>query len=111
MEELEVIINKTEEVKTVIESEYVSDVKILYMTDGTSYSESETRIAEPVDVLKDFLKNNPEVVKKCVDSIYQEEIEKMDMEWNDTLDEILNKKTKTRTFKIFGWTITLSKSK
>jgi hypothetical protein len=111
MEEMDVIINKTEEVKTVIESELISDVKILYMSDGTSYSESETRIAESVDVLKDFLKNNPEVVKKCTDSIYQEEIERMDREWNNSLDEILNRETKTRTFKVFGWTITFSKSK
>lgn len=114
----EVKIKKTKEIKIVSEIENIEGVDIFYMSDSSSYVSDEfvickDYVVEDTKKLNDTdlaslmnTKRNRDAFFKICDRILEGEKKREENK------NILNKKKKkTKTIKIFGWTITFTKSK
>jgi hypothetical protein len=111
-----ITIVKSGEIKIISEIENIDGVDIFYMSDGTSYDYPKISFDNSIDGLlkKINYENN---LNKDIDS-YIKNLDKKVEDFAQALSYCLirdnkcqNKKIKkTKTIKIFGWTITFSKS-
>jgi hypothetical protein len=111
MQNKKVQILKTGQTKYISEIENINGVDILYMTDKTSYSETEILMVE----VEPILINQESFSDALIDTIcnskrnYDAGMKMMsDLMSNNKKNNVSIKKTKT--IKLFGWTITFSKS-
>jgi hypothetical protein len=104
--------------KTISEVEKIDGVDIFYMSDGTSCVYSQFSLDETIDGLLQRIKyeKNLNVDTQNYVSNLKENINLFAKTFAFSLNRDLKRmrdeeKSKTRTFKVFGWTITFSKSK
>ena len=106
---------KTGELKKIIETEEVGGVSIFYMDDNTSYCYGEINpIEDNPTNMNEIDRKNINLNKELVVGIFQSDIESLKVSMKKLCDDLYNKKKKkknTKTIKLFGWTITFSKSK
>jgi hypothetical protein len=104
---------KNGEIKIISEIETIDGVDIFYMTDNTSYSLSEIhRIeTEPISLCEKI--SEPQLIDTVINSKnnYNAGMKMMADLASQTTKKILKKEKRQISFKIFGWTITFSKSK
>ncbi len=104
----------TEEYKTISEIETISGVDIFYMSDNTSYPYHKLIFTQKIlDQLKKY-KYERKLgfdVDKCNESLGTC-MDNFAFHFVKALESVRDqKKTTTKQFKIFGWTITFTKSK
>jgi hypothetical protein len=88
---------------SIVDSEIIEDKLIVYTSDCESYLFDDLQIS-PFQVIEDLKKDEDFV------SLIQSYINQ-NCDMKSLIDRKENIRKKTKTFKIFGWTITLSKSK
>ena len=109
------IIKSTREIKIINDYELIDGVDIFYMSDNTSYSSDSLEFLNSHDFTEDDLVNSHLLTqsicmyKKFTESTYNFIISLSD--YSLSVRNTFRKKKKTKTIKIFGWTITFSKSK
>lgn len=88
------------------EIERISGVEIFYMSDGTSCDSSKFEFLTLEElILEKSIISKKEISRNIANSLF-EYISKQKLEKENML-----KTNRTKTFKIFGWTITFTKSK
>jgi hypothetical protein len=70
-------ITKTEEIKQVVDYELIENYTILYMSDNTSYCNSDVCKINEVEFLLDYFKSNSNQIIKKIISDQEESIDRM----------------------------------
>jgi len=108
----------TDEIKTISEIEEIDGVELYYMSDGTSYEKNQLsfQFEQSIDNIENIISNS--LTKKnnrntsLDDGMINFINDVMEFSENHRRKKIKKqKKTTTKQFKIFGWTITFTKSK
>jgi hypothetical protein len=106
---------KTGELKKIIETEEIGGISIFYMDDNTSYCYGEIQpIGDNTTNINEIDKKSISLNKELVVGIFQSDIESLKVSMKKLCDDLYDKKKKKKnikTIKLFGWTITFSKSK
>jgi hypothetical protein len=107
----------TDEIKTISEIEEIDGVELYYMSDGTSYEKNQLsfQFEQSIDNIENIISNT--LTKKnnrntsLDDGMINFINDVMEFSENHRRKKIKKQnKTTTKQFKIFGWTITLTKS-
>jgi hypothetical protein len=91
--------------KTISEVEKIDGVDIFYMSDGTSCDSSSFKVRGLDELLRDRIN------LYCKDYAENFVTSLIELDKKNQTESNKGLKNKPKTFKIFGWTITLSKSK
>ena len=110
-----VIIKSTGETKIINDYELIDGVEIFYMSDNTSYSSESLEFISTHDFTEGNLVESHLIAQSiCMSKKVTESTDNFIISLCDSSLSVRNtfrKKKKTKTIKIFGWTITFSKSK